>query len=431
MFVCLHFPHFGAWALAQSDPALASKPFAVCEHGHVVAPSPLAVASGIEAGMSLGKASARLDSLVVAPRDKSCEALAWHEVQRTLYGLTPKIEAMECGHLFCEVAPQDITRLLHHWNGTSGIGVPTFGVTAGSAGDRSTAHLAALHAPSGACRGIKRGRDWHFAGAVPLTALGGLVAKETIERLMWFGWTTLGALRPLSRRQLEEQFDAGSKSRNGSKGFGRDGAVLFRLAQGARCRDNLRPIPTWHPPEEITARIAFEFPATQPSEWNQGLVDILIQACRDLGARSARTLEITVQTPIAPLGARRVLREPSSNPKTLLMPLQSALEEALHLAAPLPLMVQGFEIRLGALTVPESQTALWPDPASTRQKNLHDAVENIESRLPAKILTLTPRQPHSPFEEEVWGWASALEKLREKKLGDKKLGARRHAAAKR
>ncbi|RYG61003.1 hypothetical protein EON80_24260, partial [bacterium] len=274
-FFCLRIPHFAAWAQAQINPALSPEAFAICENNHVVAPSPQASAAGIKAGMSLSKATAKLSALQVVPRNKSLEAVAWQEVQYQLYGLTPKIEANRPGLLYCDVEPAKVSNLLRLWDG----GAQWVG--AGCASDRATAHIAALLAPPGTTRVIPPGKDWEQIGKIPLKLLVGEIRPETISDLDFFGWNTLSSLRPLTRRQLEEQFDG--------KAYGQDGAKLFRFAQGTQCPENLRPIPDWRQPEQITVRLAFEFPAMEPGEWEPGLLDALALACAQLGTRSAQS----------------------------------------------------------------------------------------------------------------------------------------------
>lgn len=102
-FFCLWIPQFAAWTLCQSEPALQNRAFAVCERGVVVAASPLAIEAGIAVGQTSGRAQGRLASLLIVARDAHREALAWDEVQRAVYGLTPQIEATAPGLLFAAV----------------------------------------------------------------------------------------------------------------------------------------------------------------------------------------------------------------------------------------------------------------------------------------------------------------------------------------
>jgi len=244
-FFCLHIPHFAAWVWEQSEHSLRGRAFAVCERGRVIAASPLALEAGVRVELTSGRAQSRLPSLLLMERERSREELAWAEVQRAFYGLTPKVEPMGAGHLFAEVGPDKAAPLLRGWEAMGGFAI-----------DRATAQAAALSAPCGYTRTVKAGRERAFADTLPIELLGEAgVSDATLERLRWFGRTRIGHLRALSRRQLEEQ-------------FGREGALLFDFAQGPRGQSNLRPVSTWAPPEEVTATLSFEIPAREPAEWD-------------------------------------------------------------------------------------------------------------------------------------------------------------------
>ncbi len=410
-FFCLHIPHFAAWALAQSESALRKRPFAVCESGVVVAASPLALDGGVAAGQSSGKAQSRLSALLLVSRDISRETLAWEEVQRAFYGLTPQVEPVAPGLLFAGLEAKRVKPLIAGW-----------ACHGGQAQDRATAQLAALSAPVGQSRVVPVGREATFSDLTPLVLLQKAgVSEAALQRLSWFGWKTVGALRVLSRRQLEEQ-------------VGAEGLTLHRFAQGPKLRENGRPVATWNPPEEVSAALGFEFPAREPCEWEAALDQILERACEALGPRSARTLEVRLETPLAPLGARRVLKEPTSQARLLQAPARAALGEGLQLLGPLPPVIQGIEVRLGALSCPPLQTSLFQGQAAEKTgqpQRLHAAFEEMERRFTSregKPLSghYVPDQSDSPFPEEVWrfestsGWLRALESLQ----GKRKLNQR-------
>ena len=390
-FFCGWIPHFAAWALEQGEVALQNRAFAVCERGTVVAASPLALEAGVLAGVKSAKAQSRLSSLLLVARERGREVLAWEEVQRAFYGLTPKVEALEPGLLFAEIEPQKAARLVKAWH-----------FHGGAASDRAGAHLAALSSPVGIVRAVKPGRERAYVGGLPLALLQSAgVGTKTLQRLTWLGWHRIGQLRALSRRQLEEQFD-------------KDGATLFRLAQGAKLRDNLRPVPAWAPPAEIVAALSFELPAREPAHWDGALDELLRCACDALGARQAQSLEISAQTPVALVMARRVLKEPLSAPSTLRRPLENALDEALRGLLPLPPVINALELRLGALTCASVQASLFAGELNERverPQRLRGALEGLENRFAGHLGRFAPDQLASPFPEERYGWQTALEAL--------------------
>lgn len=385
-FFCLWVPHFAAWTFGQSEKSLQNRAFAVCERGRVVAASPLALESGVEAGMTTGQAQSRLSDLLLVQRDRNREELAWAEVQRAFYGLTPKVEPVEVGLLFAEVEPAKVSPLLRGW-----------GVHGGAASDRATAYAAALSAQCGHTRTVKAGSERAFADTLPLDILSEAgVSRDTLGRLQWFGWTRIGHLRALSRRQLEEQ-------------FGAEGMILFFFARGPRDPANLRPVPTWTPPEEIVASLSFELPAREPAEWDGALDLLLARVCDGLGSRQAQTLEVVAHTPVAPLSARRLLKEPLADPAKLRRPVEAALHEALRVLLPLPPVVLGLEVRLGGLVSAPVQDVLFPNEERERAKTLVRTVERLEARFAGMTGRYELRDPHSPFPEDAFGWLGALE----------------------
>jgi hypothetical protein len=415
-FFCLHIPHFAAWTLAQSEPALQNRAFAVCDRGIVVAASPLAIEAGVKVGQTSGRAQGRLSSLLIVARDLHREVLAWDEVQRAFYGLTPQVEAAAPGLLFASVDPKKVMPLLKAWKGQGG-----------AAGDRATAQLAALSAEPGTVRVVRPDREAPFGDGLRLSLLEEAgVSAASLKRLAWFGWTYVGALRVLTRRQIEEQ-------------VGSDGAALFRFAQGPRCQSNLRPVSTFTPPEEVSATLGFEFPAREPSEWEGALDQLLEKACAGLGTRSARTLEVRIETPIVPLCARRVLKEPLTEARTLRAPALAAVGEALQALAPLPPVILKLEVRLGALSCAPTQASLFAgDKAEKveRPRRLRAALESVEARFCSKAGHFVADEADSPFPEEQWrldpasSWLPALELLHKRREAGARTGARRKTGAK-
>ena len=392
-YFCAWWSQFAAWTLEQSEAALRGRPFAVCERGTVVAASDEALLSGVKVGMTSGRAQSRLSSLLLVARERNREELAWAEVQRAFYGLTPCVEPIEPGLLFADVAPAKVVPLLESWKMRGGV-----------AANRATAHMAALGAPAGRVRLVSAGDECAFADGVELEELGaaGIDAK-TLRRLSWFGWHNVGQLRPLSRRQLEEQ-------------VGPVGALLHRFAQGERERDNLRPVATWKPPAEIVAALSFELPAREPAHWDGALDALLHQLCAELNGRCAQTLEVIAQTAVAPVSARRVLKEPLGAPDKLRRPLDSALAEALEVLAPLPPVVSAIEVRLGALVTPPAQAILFDDARASEPIRLTQALEGLEARFAGTMGRFAPAQTESPFPEEQFAWLPALEAIARDKV---------------
>ena len=392
-FLCLYIPQFPAWVWEQSSPPVRGQAFVVVERDHVVAVSNPAQDAGLLPGMTTGRAESRWRSggtrtapLLLIERDRRREELAWSEMQRAVYGFTPKVEPLEEGLLFAEVESSKVLPLVRGLE-----------VRAGCAKDRATAWLAALTAPPQTTRTIPAGKERSFADHIPLQTLSAAgVGPATIERLRWFGWTRLGHLRALSRRQLEEQ-------------FGREGELLFRLAQGASSPLNLRPVATWKPPAEVVARLEFEIAVREPAEWEGALDELLACVCGGLETRQAQTLEIEADTPVRATLGRRVLKEPVSSPQVLRRPAQAALKQALDALSPLPPIVRSLTVRLGGLTTAPVQESLFVDDVPSREGRLERTVAHLESRFAGCTGRFAVLDPNAPFPEDVYGWQGALE----------------------
>lgn len=385
-------PHFAAQVMEQSEAGLRGRAFAVCERGRIVAASDEALQAGARAGMTSGRAQGSLASLMLVARERGREALAWNEIQRAFYGLTPLVEPMEPGLLFAQIAPERIAPLLQNWKMRGGV-----------AADRATAQMAALGAPIGRVHLVDARDERAFADSYRLKHLGAAgIETKTLQRLEWFGWHNVGQLRPLSRRQLEEQ-------------VGADGAALYAFAQGSRERANLRSVATWTPPLELVAALSFELPAREPSHWDGALDALLCDICGQLNGRSAQTLEVTARTAVAPVCARRVLKEPLAAPGKLRRPLENALLEALETLAPFPPVVSAIEVRLGALVCPPDQIELFDgsarDERGTQPRRLGAALAGLETRFAGRVGTFAPAQTDSPFPEDGFAWLPALEKI--------------------
>jgi len=403
-FFCLWIPQFAAFALSQTNqnqtqPALASTPFIVCERECVVAASPLAIQVGVVTDMALGKALSKSPDLLAFARDRNCEALVWAELQRLLYGLTPQIEAVQAGLLFADLDAKAAAPLLGHW------AKGDWGVHGGQATDRATAQLAALQSRCGEVCAVPLKRERDFIDLTPLSVLKNAgVHPKSLQRMRWFGWEKVGQLRRLTRRQLEEQLQ---------KPAPQDGLTLYRFAQGPLYPPNRREVPNWQPPEELFATIEFEVAAREPAHWDAAMDELLREVCAGLGTRQAQTLELCAHTPVAPVVARRVFKEPLANPRVMRRVALSALEEALRILHPLPPVVLRLEIRLGGLTNAPVQETLFEDESATNSRRLGSVLRHLQTRVPDRVGHYVSSHSESPFIEERYSWLSALESLQQ------------------
>jgi hypothetical protein len=397
-FFCLWIPQFPAWAVTQNVPEHAEHAFGVSENGRIVAASPLALEAGIETGMTDAAAKSLFPQVRLILRDRIRESLIWSEVQRSLSAVTPQIEPVSPGLLFTHIDARQMLPFVGQWN-----------VCGGEGHDRASAQLAALTTEAGGVRGVRKGREATYADRVPLEALlpAGLSLKS-LKKLHKFGYKNVGAVRRLNRQQLDDQW----------KG---DAELLFRLSQAKHDEANLRPIATWVAPEEVSATRLFPVPCLEPGEWEPALDLLLKEVCAALNGRSAQSLEIIAHTAINPVAARHILSAPVARPQQLEGAARVALLEALQSVAPLPPVLTGLEVRLGALLAAPAQTTqaetehLPLIPFAIAQRLRH-SLEGLESRFrdvsrePA-MGRFAPRDAELTFPTTTLSWFPALEQL--------------------
>jgi hypothetical protein len=397
-FFCLWIPQFPAWVVAQNAPEHAKSPFGVCENGQVIAASPLAVEAGIEVGMAAATAQGFCPEVRLVPRDRLRENLTWGEVQRSLHAVTPQIEPVAPGLLFANIDARQMLPFVGQWN-----------VCGGEGHDRASAQLAALTTEAGGVRGVRKGREATYADRVPLEALlpAGLSLKS-LKRLHKFGYKNVGAVRRLNRQQLNDQW----------KG---DADLLFRLSQSKHHEANLRPVATWVAPEEVSAIRLFPVPCLEPGDWEPALDLLLKEVCARLHGRSAQSLEIIAHSAINPVAARHILSAPVSRSQQLEGAARVALLEALQTVAPLPPVLTGLEVRLGALLAAPAQTTqaetehLPIIPFAIAQR-LRQTLEGLESRFrdvsrEPVLGHFAPRDAELTFPSTTFSWFPVLEQL--------------------
>jgi nucleotidyltransferase/DNA polymerase involved in DNA repair len=342
-FFCLWIPQFAAWAVAQGDSDLSKRRFAVSENGRIISASPLAEKYGVRVGMPTQIARLWCNGLCIVPRDVGQEAVVWEEVQRIVFDMTPRVESLEPGLLLAEIDAAQMSGLVHHW-----------GAHGGLASDRATAHLAALVAEKREIRCVRRGREESFVSRVPLDFLldAGL-AQKSLDRLYQYDYRYVGHLCALSHEQLQDQ-------------FGLEADMLFHLSRGADHEPNLSRVGHWAPPQEITAQRSLAFPAVEAKDWEEALDHLLARVCSELGPRSAQRVQIIAQTATTSVTARRFLKHPARRSRQLQPLARTALREALNSLHPLPPVVTGLEVRLGAFDTSST-------PTDSCEKRAHSA----------------------------------------------------------
>lgn len=378
-FLCIRIPHFPAWAAQRADASLADKPVLVYDRGRVLAASPSALERGVEIGCTLHRAEAMWPDCLACPHHVPTTMVVWEDVLESLYGLTPCLESIYPGQLMAEVRPPSAVKpLLERWGAHGGV-----------ADDRIAAELAAVTAQAGKLRTVTAGKTIEFLHCLPITVLNEIgVHPDAIERLGWFGWTTIAHLRPLARRQMLAQFE--------------QGALLYRYAQA----DDTRPVPPFREPPVIEVTYEFEDSAHEPWEIEPVLDWLERQAREQLDQRFACSVTVTLLTKAGTLRSSRLLREPTAQVYPLRQAAYGCLQELLSGQAgaagsriPSRLAVIRATLRLSQLrSAPGIQAELFEPVRPPVQK----ALRALERRFPGTMRRIVTLDSDAYLPEEAF-----------------------------
>lgn len=383
-FFCLFIPDFPVWALLRRDESLAGQPLVVFRSGCVIAASPAARRAEVRVGWTLARAQALVPGLIAVPSQAAFLSLAWDEALTEVYERTPLIESLRPGLLLAMPTQRETVSRAGISSEAGAVAALSYSwqAQAGVAPDRTTAELAAYVAAPGTVNKIELDGSATWLQQVPIAYLQRVgVSRDTIERLGWFGWHTLGQLQALTLAQLVAQFP--------------EGRTIYRYVQAA----DTRPVTSYVPPPTISVHYGFEAPVEQPGAWENLLYHLVEQAHQQLAGRTAQMVTLRLEMASGAVGgrvgercARRWLREPTSSiadlkaavRQTCANLLQSSGQQVVREPAsesgrePAQ-AITGVEVRLGALASPAStQHNLFMPPAPS----LKSALRSLEARFP-------------------------------------------------
>lgn len=269
-----HLPDFPAWAFARQEGL--DGPLVVVERERVVAASAAARRRGVQPGFALERARALAPQAQVRVRDRGLEEAIWEEVLAELSGHTPYLEPVVPGEAFGQ-APATTWRAL----------AERLGARVGLGPERATARLAAHRIAPGHVLVIDEARRDAFLARYGVEALTSLdhrpgagrgFSEDLVERLRLFGYPTLGAVRSLTRRQLDAQ-------------FGEEGVRLHDLLHPGE----EPPVPLYQAPPSLTAAVEFEVPCGEPGELLPALAPLAEEVARELRQVVARRVTVRVE----------------------------------------------------------------------------------------------------------------------------------------
>ena len=289
---CVCIPHIGAWAIRESAHgatgwAKDGSPLVVIASGRVVAASVGARDDGVEIGMTRARVQTVCPEAMVRPRDAALEVAAWQRVEQRLNQATPYVETIEPGWAF--VRPHDASRLA--------AAVRDLDARAALAPSRIVAQLATGKALDGELLQIQSQHVDTFLRRLSVHALAPeVVPGEVTERLELFGYTTVRAVRQLSRRHLTAQ-------------FGEMGAQLH-----AALHDDDPPVSAYVPPPSINQAYDFEHDQREPGAVEQRVQQLVEQCAEKLDGRTTQRIQVQAEDRRAPTAtSARTLRAPTGD----------------------------------------------------------------------------------------------------------------------
>jgi len=380
LFTALVIPDFPVWALRALDPELMDREVVVVCAGRVLARSQGLADLGLECGQAAERARSLVPQAVLRALAGTEQRLAWEDALADLNRQTPWVEPVFPGRAWLRFARGD--------EAVAAAG--RLRARMGQAQDRSTALLAALSAREGSLLPVAPGEEEAFRAEVPIELLGQAgVGPGTLERLVWLGFSRVGALARLTRAQLCAQFE--------------EGAVLDDLARTS----DRRPVALYNPPPLVSVAHGFDEPVREPADYEPVLRHLLQEATAELSGRRASLVTVRLEG-AGRHCARRMLQTPVQEAASLWTPARLAFEQAWPGG---DFELQRLEVDLGGLVSPRrAQGRLWP-----LRPGPEAALRALDARFPGRLLQVTRLAPWSVLPEE----ASTLEPWRDRPLKDR------------
>lgn len=404
LFGCLIIQQFPVWAAQYENPLLAVEPLIIHRQGRVYAACQRVLEAGVRIGWDLQRAQSLCPTAKARSYNPNIEAYAWEEILNTLYSLTPRIEPVHNGCLFFE-PPSYRSKAWVSTMGTMAKLVQAWNAQAALACDRATAQLASLVAGEGELRRIRDERG--FLRNTPLPTLGALgLSTDAIERLDWFGFNTVFELQQLTRSQIDSQFSDKTRPQ--------DGRLLWRFARAGTREADCQPVQTYQLPPVRSARFVFEQAASNPSEWEGALRDVVEQTVAQLNGMSAGALTLTVSAKSGELAAQKLLREPVSAARSLFRVSNELMQE---LCGKGKSEVSALEIQLSRLSSEAQNTTLFDtrryDTTASRfsPPRLVAALRNIESRYKGVMGRYRLRDEYAALREDRFTYSPVLHEV--------------------
>ncbi len=419
-YACAMIPDFPIAIWIYQDPQLAHRPIAIAETekdaSFLVVCSAEALETGVSAAMTAAQAHSRCPDLIIKLRDYKKETELSGLIVKRLQTLSPFVEedtaptGRQAGTpdgtakpllraKSRSSAPSRVTdttgiffldasglRFIYRDEAEFGekiiatINALGFPVRVGIAGNKFTAHIAAISSPLSRCTIVPSGSEQEFLTNLPVDHLP--LTAETREKLRALGLKQIGQLTAFPANEIAER-------------FGAEGALLSQLAAGIDRSFFLPDIPT----EPISQTVPFIFSITDSrmliAHTEQLLTQLLerlqrsgqacttfILTCR-LEDKSTIPFAITLDRPsAAPLLFIRQLR---LTLEKIVLP-SPVTEITVSIPQPIPLIMEQTELerKAGGVSQPQKYPLALKIQSPLYTPELH------ETHLPETAFRLTP-----------------------------------------
>lgn len=340
--------------------------------GQILACTPQCLEQGVHLGDTVSRAQSVCPDLRVFTHDGLRCELAWQEALLELYRYTPRIEPLAPGQALAELRNNWRASQLAH----------SLQASIGQAASRNCALLAAISQFKPGVVYVAESDQPQFMAQLPTALLQKLgISTNSVDTMNWLGIYRLGQLGALSKAQLTSQFA--------------EGLAIYRLLN----EPDTTPVQLYEPPPSLDFSQKLYNPSPDLNECHQALQKLAKQAVEELGARSVRSIQLSLQLENQTHACQRMPKKKRPSTQELTTLLKVMLNQLLQ-KSPLnhEQAWQSLHLQFTGLVEPTStQGQLWPEKLSPRA-----AIDNLVHRFPGKVLLTRQLRPWCILPEEAF-----------------------------
>lgn len=363
MIVVASFEPFALWLAEHERPEWRGRALVSAHHDRVTGLSPVAKRAGVRLGMSLAGARQQAPELLVVESGGPYLQAAWASLVLEACAFSSRLEPLALGVVAFEGEAVDARQF-----------AAAYRTRVGASTSVERARLLAVSSFAGSARVGGDASERALLERMPVRMLRGLgLGEKNHARLQWLGIARVGQLLAWKRAHLLAF-------------LGPEGDAVARALFGPfRTR-----LSRFSPPACVSASVRFDEPACEPAQLVPALAQLVAEAVRALGDRSASLVSVKASAAGVVTRASRRAKEPSRDARRLLDLALLALGDTNADA----LGIDELALELGELQRGGVQEGLWQERPA-----LKAAVMRVSARFPQALLRLVEVDPHA-FEAE-------------------------------